>query len=103
MSTKIRLARGGTKKRPFYRIVVTDSRNPRDGDFIEKVGIYNPLLPKDSAERIKFDADRITHWMSVGAQPTEVITRFLRAAGIVTTKAVYRGEPKKSKKDKAAA
>lgn len=105
MSTKIRLARGGTKKRPFYRIIVAHSRSPRDGDFIEKLGTYNPLLPKDNAERVKFDAERVQHWLKVGAQPSETVTRFLRAAGIITTKAVYRGAPKTSKKEakKAAA
>ena len=68
MAVSIRLARGGAKKRPYYRIVVADSRNARDGRFIEKVGTYNPLLAKDSPERVKLDADRIQHWLSVGAQ-----------------------------------
>lgn len=100
MSTKIRLARGGAKKKPYYRIVVTNSRSPRDSDFIEKIGTYNPLLAKDDAKRVTFDNDRMSYWLSVGAQPTERVTTFLRAAGIVTTKPVYTSKkaPKKEKK-----
>src|SRR4051812_22585477 len=82
MSLAIRLARGGAKKRPYYRIVVADSRAARDGRFIEKLGTYNPLLAKDSPERVKLDADRISHWLSVGAQPSDRVLRFLDAAGI---------------------
>src|ERR687889_1640646 len=82
MSLKIRLARGGAKKRPYYRIVVADSRSPRDGRFIEKVGTYNPLLAKDSPERVKLDTDRIQHWLGVGAQPSDRVLRFLDAAGL---------------------
>ena len=82
MATKIRLARGGTKKRPFYAIVVSDSRMPRDGRFLEKVGIYNPLLAKDSEDRVRMDMDRINHWLGLGAQPTDRIVRFLEAAGV---------------------
>ena len=82
MAVSIRLSRGGAKKRPYYRIVVADSRNSRDGRFIEKVGTYNPLLAKDSPERVKLDADRISHWLSVGAQPSDRVLRFLDAAGI---------------------
>src|SRR5262245_4492725 len=82
MAVSIRLARGGAKKRPYYRIVVADSRNARDGRFIEKVGTYNPLLAKDSPERVKLDAERISHWLSVGAQPSDRVLRFLDAAGI---------------------
>jgi small subunit ribosomal protein S16 len=82
MALAIRLARGGAKKRPYYRIVVTDSRSPRDGRFIEKVGTYNPLLAKDSPERVKLDAERISHWLGVGAQPSDRVLRFLDAAGI---------------------
>ena len=82
MAVAIRLARGGSKKRPYYRIVVADSRNARDGRFIEKVGTYNPLLAKDSPESVKLDSDRISHWLSVGAQPTDRVARFLDAAGI---------------------
>src|SRR5688500_1293295 len=82
MALAIRLARGGAKKRPYYRIVVADSRAPRDGRFIEKLGTYNPLLAKDSPERVKLDAERISHWLSVGAQPSDRVLRFLDAAGI---------------------
>src|SRR3954468_24634257 len=82
MSVSIRLARGGAKKRPYYRIVVANSRAPRDGAFIEKIGTYNPLLAKDDANRIQIDADRAKHWLSVGAQPTDRVARFLDAAGV---------------------
>ena len=82
MALAIRLARGGAKKRPYYRIVVADSRAPRDGRFIEKLGTYNPLLAKDSPERVKLDVERISHWLSVGAQPSDRVLRFLDAAGI---------------------
>jgi small subunit ribosomal protein S16 len=82
MALAIRLSRGGAKKRPYYRIVVTDSRSPRDGRFIEKIGTYNPLLPKDSGERVQLDADRAQHWLGVGAQPTDRVARFLDAAGL---------------------
>jgi small subunit ribosomal protein S16 len=82
MSIAIRLARGGSKKRPYYRIVVADSRAPRDGRFIEKVGTYNPLLAKDSPDRVKLLGERISHWLSVGAQPSDRVARFLDAAGI---------------------
>jgi len=82
MAMKIRLARGGSKKRPFYRIVAADSRMPRDGRFIEKLGTYNPLLPKDSEERVKMDAERVQYWISQGAQPTDRVARMLEAAGL---------------------
>jgi small subunit ribosomal protein S16 len=82
MALAIRLSRGGAKKRPYYRIVVADSRSPRDGRFIEKLGTYNPLLAKDSPERVKLDAERISHWLAVGAQPSDRVLRFLDAAGI---------------------
>ena len=94
MAVSIRLARGGAKKRPYYRIVVADSRNARDGRFIEKVGTYNPLLAKDSPDRVKLDADRISHWLSVGAQPSDRVLRFLDAAGIRERAA--RNNPKKA-------
>jgi len=94
MAVSIRLSRGGAKKRPYYRIVVADSRNARDGRFIEKVGTYNPLLAKDSPERVKLDADRISHWLSVGAQPSDRVLRFLDAAGIRERPA--RNNPKKA-------
>ena len=83
MALKIRLARHGTKKRPFYRIVVADSRAPRDGRFIENVGTFNPLLPKDSDQRVQMKEDRIQHWLGVGAKPTDRVHRFLDAAGIL--------------------
>jgi len=82
MALSIRLSRGGAKKRPYYRIVVADARAPRDGRFIEKIGSYNPLLAKESPERVKLDAERARHWLSVGAQPTDRVLRFLDAAGI---------------------
>ncbi len=82
MAMKIRLARGGSKKRPFYRIVAADSRMPRDGRFIEKLGSYNPLLPKDSEDRVKMDVERIQYWLGQGAQPTDRIARMLEAAGV---------------------
>jgi small subunit ribosomal protein S16 len=94
MAVAIRLSRGGSKKRPYYRIVVADSRNARDGRFIEKVGTYNPLLAKDSPERVKLDADRISHWLSVGAQPSDRVLRFLDAAGLKERPA--RNNPKKA-------
>src|SRR6476620_8306993 len=94
MAVAIRLSRGGSKKRPYYRIVVADSRNARDGRFIEKVGTYNPLLAKDSPERVKLDADRISHWLGVGAQPSDRVLRFLDAAGLRERPA--RNNPKKA-------
>ena len=94
MSMKIRLARGGSKKRPFYRIVAADSRMPRDGRFIEKLGTYNPLLPKDSEDRVKMDMDRIQHWLGHGAQPTDRIARMLEAAGVLPR--TERNNPKKA-------
>jgi len=100
MAMKIRLARGGSKKRPFYRIVAADSRMPRDGRFIEKLGTYNPLLPKDSEERVKMDIERIQHWLGQGAQPTDRISRMLEAAGVVEKK--ERSNPNKAKPGKKA-
>jgi len=94
MALSIRLSRGGSKKRPYYRIVVADARSPRDGRFIEKIGTYNPLLAKDSDERIKLDGDRAKHWLGVGAQPTDRVARFLDAAGIRERAA--RNNPKKA-------
>src|SRR3954462_15938794 len=82
MAVAIRLCRGDSKKQPYYRIVVADSRNARDGRFIEKVGTYNALLAKDSPERVKLDTDRISHWLSVGAQPSDRVLRVLDAAGL---------------------
>ena len=93
MALSIRLSRGGAKKRPVYRIVVADSRAPRDGRFIEKLGTYNPLLPKDSDARVTLDTERAKHWLSVGAQPTDRVERFLDAAGLLTR--ATRNNPKK--------
>jgi len=102
MAMKIRLARGGSKKRPFYRIVAADSRMPRDGRYIERLGTYNPLLPKDSEDRVKMDMDRVKHWLGEGAQPTDRISRMLEAAGILDKKT--RNNPKKGTPgDKAVA
>jgi small subunit ribosomal protein S16 len=95
MALSIRLSRGGSKKRPYYRIVVADARSPRDGKFIEKIGNYNPLLAKDSAERIVLDTDRAKHWLGVGAQPTDRVARFLDAAGVKERAA--RNNPNKGK------
>ena len=95
MAISIRLSRGGSKKRPYYRIVVADARSPRDGRFIEKIGTYNPLLAKDSPERVKLDADRAKHWLSVGAQPTDRVARFLDVAGVKERAA--RSNPNKGK------
>ena len=100
MAMKIRLARGGSKKRPFYSIVAADSRMPRDGRFIEKLGTYNPLLPKDSEERVKMNMERIQYWLSEGAQPTDRISRMLEAAGVLDKK--ERNNPKKDTPGKAA-
>lgn len=94
MAVSIRLSRGGSKKRPYYRIVVADARAPRDGAFIEKVGTYNPMLAKDDANRVNLNADRLKHWISVGAQPTDRVARFLDAAGLKERAA--RLNPKKA-------
>ncbi len=94
MAVSIRLSRGGSKKRPYYRIVVADARAPRDGAFIEKVGTYNPMLAKDDANRVVLNADRLKHWISVGAQPTDRVARFLDVAGIKERAA--RLNPKKA-------
>ncbi len=99
MAMKIRLARGGSKKRPHYSIVAADSRMPRDGRFIEKLGTYNPLLPKDSEERVKMDAERIQHWLDKGALPTDRVSRMLEAAGVLEKKT--RSNPNKGKPSKA--
>jgi len=88
MAVKIRLARGGAKKRPYYRVVVADARAPRDGDFIEKIGTYNPLLKKEDGDRVTFKADRVKHWLDQGAQPTDRVALFIKAAGIELPKAI---------------
>ena len=95
MATSIRLSRGGSKKRPYYRIVVADARSPRDGKFIEKIGTYNPLLGKDDEKRVVLDSDRAKHWLSVGAQPTDRVARFLDAAGV--RERAPRNNPNKAK------
>ena len=94
MSLRIRLARAGTKKRPFYHVVVADSRFPRDGRFIERLGFFNPLLPKDNTERLKLDLEKVKTWMAKGAQPTDRIMRFLDAAGVA--KRTQRNNPEKA-------
>jgi len=95
MALKIRLARGGAKKRPFYSIVIADARSPRDGRFIEKIGTYNPMLPREDAQRIVLNAERAKHWLSMGAQPTDRVVLFLANAGLVA-KPEIRETPKKS-------
>ena len=100
MALKIRLSRGGAKKRPFYRIVIADVRAPRDGRFIERVGTYNPMLPKDSEERIQLNEERIKHWLANGAKPTDRVLRFLDAAGMLER--APRNNPKKALPGKKA-
>ena len=93
MAVAIRLSRGGAKKRPYYKIVVTDARNSRDGKFIERIGSYNPLLAKDNPERVKLDTERARHWLSVGAKPSDRVHRFFDQAGLLERSA--RSNPKK--------
>ena len=103
MAMKIRLARGGSKKRPFYSIVAADSRMPRDGRYVERLGTYNPLLPKDSEERVKMNMERIEYWLSKGAKPTDRISRMLEAAGKIEKKErsnPNKGEPGQKAKDR---
>ena len=95
MALKLRLARAGTKKRPFYHIVVADARSPRDGRFIEKIGTFNPLLAKDSEQRVVLNTERARHWVGVGAQPTDRVLRFLDVAGLAQRPA--RNNPDKGK------
>ena len=92
---KIRMSRGGTKKRPFFKIVIADARAPRDGRFIERIGHYNPLLPKDNPERIKLDLERVKHWLGHGAQPSDRIERFLADVGLAEKKTKFN-DPLKS-------
>jgi small subunit ribosomal protein S16 len=101
MSMKIRLARGGSKKRPHYSIVATDSRMPRDGRFLEKLGTYDPMLAKDDEKRVVMNLDRIKHWLGLGAQPTDRIARMLEVAGVLEKKA--RNNPNAAKPGKAMA
>jgi|SRR5262245_42351754 small subunit ribosomal protein S16 len=100
MSLKIRLARAGTKKRPFYHVVVADSRSPRDGRFIERLGHFNPLLPKEKTERLKLDLDKVKAWLAKGALPTDRVLRFLDEAGVM--KRTARNNPQKAKPKKKA-
>ena len=100
MAVAIRLSRGGAKKRPYYRIVVADSRSARDGKYLEQIGTYNPMLPKDSGERVKLNEARARHWLSVGAQPSDRVHRFLDAAGILER--APRNNPKKAEPGEAA-
>ena len=100
MALKIRLARGGSKKRPYYHVVVADARSPRDGRFLEKVGSWNPMLAKDDAKRVELDADRIKHWLDNGAQPTDRVLRFLAEAGV--TQRDVKNNPEKAKPGKRA-
>ena len=104
MSISIRLSRGGAKKRPYYRIVVANSRSPRDGKYLEQIGTYNPVLAKDSPERVKLIEDRARYWLGVGAQPTDRVARFLDAAGIKERAARVnpkKGEPGEKAKERA--
>ena len=105
MAMKIRLARGGSKKRPHYSIVASDSRMPRDGRFLEKLGTYNPLLAKDSEDRVKMNLERVQYWLAQGAQPTDRVARFLEASGIRTKSErqnLKKGEPGKKAVGRAA-
>ena len=106
MSVKIRLSRGGTKKRPHYTIVLTESRSARDGRFIEKLGFYNPLLPREHADRLKFDTEKAMAWIAKGATPSDRVHRFLSDAGLLP-KAVHnnpdKAKPKKKAQERAAA
>ena len=103
MSLVIRMARAGTKKRPFYHIVLADSRSPRDGRFIERLGYYNPLLPKDKEERLKLDLDKVQAWMKKGAQPSDRVMRFLDKAGIAKRKPRNNPEKAVPRKERKAA
>lgn len=94
MAVAIRLSRGGAKKRPYYRIVVADARSPRDGKYLEQIGVYNPLLAKDDEKRVQLNEDRARYWVGVGAQPSDRVARFLDAAGIVEREA--RNNPNKA-------
>ena len=107
MGLKIRLARAGAKKRPYYHIVVADSRSPRDGRFIEKLGSYNPMLPAEHADRIRLEGERITHWLSQGALATDRVARFLGKAGLAPMPALptqtKQSQPRKKAQERAAA
>jgi small subunit ribosomal protein S16 len=106
MSLKIRLARAGAKKRPFYRIVVADSRSPRDGRYIEKIGTYNPLLPRDAADRVTLLKERVEHWLKQGAKPTDRVLRFLDKEGMAKRDArsnPTKGQPGKKRLEREEA
>ncbi|MCC7253568.1 30S ribosomal protein S16 [Hyphomicrobium sp.] len=106
MSARIRLSRGGAKKRPYYYIVVAHSASPRDGRYIEQIGTFNPMLPKDSAERVKLVEERCKHWLSVGAQPTDRVARLFDGAGLLKREArnnPEKAKPKKKAQERAAA
>jgi small subunit ribosomal protein S16 len=106
MPVVIRMARAGTKKRPFYHVVVADSRSPRDGRFIERLGHFNPLLPKDKAERLKLDLDKVKAWIAKGAQPSDRVMRFLDAAGVMKREKrnnPHKAVPRKERKAKEEA
>jgi small subunit ribosomal protein S16 len=106
MPVKLRLARGGTKKRPYYAIVATPATSPRDGRYIEEVGTFNPMLPKTSTDRVKLNLERCKHWLSVGAQPTDRVARFLDAAGLMKREASNnpnKAKPKKKRLEREAA
>jgi small subunit ribosomal protein S16 len=106
MSVKMRLSRGGTKKRPYYYIVIANGQSPRDGRYIEQIGTFNPLLAKDSPERLKLDLDRAKYWLSKGAQPTDRVLRFLDATGLAkrpTRSNPDKAKPKKKAQERAAA
>jgi small subunit ribosomal protein S16 len=107
MATALRFSRGGSKKNPYYRLVATDSRSPRDSKFIEKLGTYNPVLPKEDAKRFTYNEERVKYWLSVGAAPSETVARFLRTAGVITTKPTFvakaKGTGSKKKGGEAAA
>ena len=105
MPLKIRLARGGSKKRPYYTIVVADARSPRDGRFLEKVGSWNPMLAKDDAKRVEVNVERVQHWLDNGAQPTDRVLRFLAEAGIAQREAksnLEKAKPGKKAQERAA-
>jgi small subunit ribosomal protein S16 len=101
MTLKIRMARAGAKKRPFFHIVIADSRNPRDGRFIERIGTYNPMLPKEHEKRVVLDLDRAKHWVKMGASPSERVARFLGAASIIPMPAQPTRPQKSAPKKKA--
>ena len=106
MALRIRLARAGAKKRPYYHIVIAEDHSPRDGKFIERVGHFNPILPSEHADRIKINEERAKHWLSVGAQPTDRVARFLDAAGLMKRKARHNPEklkPRKKTQERIAA